>query len=295
MISVKDFKAIVTHAETLKATISAHFSFPTRPLQFSYQNSGVHCEFTLMTTGDYRAASSTPIPNFVTTRSSSRQPSIARVAAPSRSVSEMPPPARPTVTLPHPSNQSQRPPLSQLSQRPSLSQSFRSARVEAPDPDPESLFVPGDDDQVWNPPEYENEEEEMLGWDASNEDPRASFHPTFTDSSTVASKNKTTQASAHASQGGIEPTQRLSQVCVERRHGYVVIGANADHSCTACSTEICSAVLRPSLFGLHEARCTASEDCACPTRHANLIPPTPHISMLVYRSATVTMLAPAPS
>ncbi|KAK3709834.1 hypothetical protein LTR37_010662 [Vermiconidia calcicola] len=205
VISVKDFKAIVTHAETMRGSISAHFSFPTRPLQFSYQNAGIHCEFTLMTTGDYRGASSTPNPNFISTRASSRQQSIAPpVAAPSRNTSEMPPPARPFANKP----------LSSQSQRAPLKPQSNQAAVEESDPDPESLFMPGGDgDQTWDPPNYEQEEEEeMLGWDASNEDPSASFHPTFQDSSTVPRVQKDRQPPTYGSQEGLEPTQRLSQL-----------------------------------------------------------------------------------
>jgi cell cycle checkpoint control protein RAD9A len=212
VISVKDFKAIVTHAETLRGAISANFSFPTRPLQFTYQSLGMHSEFTLMTTGDYRGASSTPQPNFVTTRSSSRQPSIAPVAAPSRTASEMAPPPRP-VTV--------KPPASQ-SQRMSLKESMRQApaREADPDPDPDSLFLPGgDDDQTWDPPNYENEEE-MLGWDASNEDPSASFHPTFRDSGTAARSSKPAPPPTYATQDGLEPTQRLSQVELSPIYSY---------------------------------------------------------------------------
>ena len=43
VIRVKDFKAIVMHAETLHTPISAYFSYPSRPLQFSYQNEGMVC------------------------------------------------------------------------------------------------------------------------------------------------------------------------------------------------------------------------------------------------------------
>ncbi|KAK5169586.1 uncharacterized protein LTR77_005563 [Saxophila tyrrhenica] len=204
VISVKDFKAIVTHADTLRTTINAHFSFPTRPLQFSYQSFGIYCEFTLMTTGDYRGASSTPNPNFVTNRSSSRQPSTTPAVAPSRSASEMPPPARPVPNKPPPASQSQ---------RLSLKESMRQAPATRPetDPHPDSLFMPGGDDQVWNPPNYD-EEEEMLGWDANNEDPSANFHPTFRDSGSAAQSSRGVQPSAHASQEGLEPTQRLSQL-----------------------------------------------------------------------------------
>ena len=201
VISVKDFKAIVTHAETLRGPISAHFSFPTRPLQFSYQNAGIHCEFTLMTTGDYRGASATPNPHFVSNRSSSRQPSV--VPAPSRTTSEMPPPPRPVVK-----------PLSSQNNRSSLGQGRQKPATD-PEPDDggDSLFMPqGDDDQTWDPPNYEQDEgEEMLGWDASNNHPAASFRPTFRGTGSAAQQQQDMQQTP-ASQEGLEPTQRLSQV-----------------------------------------------------------------------------------
>ena len=206
VISVKDFKAIVTHAETLRGTISAHFSFPTRPLQFSYQNSGMHCEFTLMTTGDYRGASSTPNPNFISTRSSSRQTSVAPVAATGRTTSDMPPPPRPAASKP----------LGSQRDRLTSNNSTHKASVTESDPDSESLFVPGrDEDQTWDPPNFEQEEEEeMLGWDPNAENPSASFHPTFRDSGSSARLQRERQPAKVASQEGLEPTQRLSQVCL---------------------------------------------------------------------------------
>lgn len=225
VISVKDFKAIVTHAETLRVPISAHFSYPTRPLQFSYQNSGVHCEFTLMTTGDYRGASATPNPNFITTRSSSRQPSVVP-PAPSRTTSEMPPPPRPLVK-----------PLSSQSNRSALGQGRQKSIPEpAPDDAEDSLFLPqGDDDPTWDPPNYEPEGEEMLGWDASNDNAAASFHPTFRDSGSAAKPKQQEAAQAAASQEGLEPTQRLSQVRSSNVVDCVVLIQS--RSCMACSIE----------------------------------------------------------
>lgn len=85
------------------------------------------------------------------------------------------------------------------------------------DPEPDSLFMPGGpEDQTWDPPNYE-EEEEMLGWDANNEDPSASFLPTFRDSGSAAASSKAVQPSFPASQEGLEPTQRLSQVLILRQ------------------------------------------------------------------------------
>ena len=210
VISVKDFRAIVTHAHTLGGPITTHFSFPTRPLQFSYKNFGMHCEFTLMTTGDYQG-SSTPNPKFISTRSGSRQPSASRQPSivpqppPSRPPSEMPPPARPSFSKP----------LSSQSQRPSLKAQVRQPLPEENDPDPESLFLPsGDEDATWDPPNYgaDDEEEEMLGWDAANERAKSGVQRTFRDSGTAASVAQQSEHLPQATQtSGLEPTQRLSE------------------------------------------------------------------------------------
>jgi cell cycle checkpoint control protein RAD9A len=211
-IRVKDFKAVVMHAETLHTPITAHFSFPTRPLQFSYQSEGMACSFTLMTIGDYRGASSTPNPNFVSTRSTSRQPSVAPVTLHSRVASEMPPPAQPASRL-RPEKT-----LSSQSQRKLLRPQDHQLFVPEPEPDEDSLFMPaGDDERTWDPPNFDQdeEEEEMLGWDAMNDIRGSEPHPTFRDSG---------RAAPHSQQGGLQrqdqphwedglaPTQRLSQV-----------------------------------------------------------------------------------
>ncbi|KAK4619625.1 DNA repair protein rad9 [Fulvia fulva] len=217
IISVKDFRAIVTHAETMKCPISTHFSYPTRPLQFSYQNFGIHSEFTLMTTGDYRGASATPTPRFVSTRSSSRQPSVVPPQSFSRAPSEMLPPARPNAG---------RPPLGSQSQRSSLREQVRPTAAMDEEPDPDSLFIPndggGDDDQAWEPPNYErDEEDEMLGWDASNNDLGASMRsqrPTIRDLKTAppARTNRDTRQDREFGKSpdlaNMPPTQRLSQL-----------------------------------------------------------------------------------
>lgn len=200
-ISVKDFKTIVTHAETLRASICCQFSFPSRPLKFSYHNFGVYSEFTLITTGNHVA---TPTPRFVSTRSSSRQTSVVPTPAPataSQARPEMPPPARPAKK-----------PLTGNKQRPSTTPESRND----PDPDSDSLFMPaGDDDDAdrpWDPANYENEDEEaMLGWDASDGHPSASFHPTFRDSGSTR-PDRPQEDSHNPSQEGLEPTQRLSQL-----------------------------------------------------------------------------------
>jgi cell cycle checkpoint control protein RAD9A len=114
----------------------------------------------------------------------------------------MAPPARPAASKP----------LGSQRERVQTKRQAAQPAVEDPDPDPESLFIPGDDD-TWDPPNYEHEEEEeMLGWDASNENPSGSFHPTFRDSGRVARPQEKRVLPASPSQEGLEPTQRLSQL-----------------------------------------------------------------------------------
>ena len=284
VISVKDFKAIVTHAETLQGTITAHFSLPTRPLQFSYQNHGVHSEFTLMTTGDYRGASSTPNPNFISNRNSSRQPSVATTTAPSRNTSEMPPPPRPVASKP-PSSQSQ---------RLSLKETMRQAPARSVDPDPDSLFMPREDERAWDPPNYE-EEEEMLGWDANNEHPSASFHQTFRDSGSATRSSKSVQPPSFDSQEGLEPTQRLSQVrlpALLASASWLMWGAAPWH--VRLKRAVSSITFSLWLCSLDEARGASGKYFGSTGRNSELVPSRLDITLLVGRLAAVAMLAPAP-
>ena len=159
-ISVKDFKAIVTHAETLKTSITALYTFPTRPLQLSYEDHGMRCEFTLMTIGEYRGGSVTPAPAAIPqapAASAARMPSresTVQDAVQTKS-DKMPPPAQPASR--------------------SFTKKSPNQRIPRPSPpppqasmDPESLFLPieEDEDRVWAERNYE-EDEDTLGWNAS--------------------------------------------------------------------------------------------------------------------------------
>jgi cell cycle checkpoint control protein RAD9A len=192
IISVKDFKAIVTHAETLKTSLKAYYSQPTRPLQFSYGDDGILCEFTLMTSGDYNAAPSTTptaAPQTFNSRQTSRAPSNSTEQTETRSMrSDMPPPAEPAW---------RRDRSSRLGKPGSRQTSVQQ--------DPESLFVPDpeEDDAAWAPLDYEKEE--TLGWDASA-DHDATVFPTFRDSGTVQRTNTVNSNEV------FEPTQRVSQI-----------------------------------------------------------------------------------
>lgn len=159
-ISVKDFKAIVTHAETLKTSITALYSSPNRPMQLSYYEHGMLCEFTLMTIGEYRGGSVTPALAARHQASTAPAEGLPSRQAPNsntaqRSTAAMPPPSQPASC--------------------SLTKETTSQRIQRPSPpppkaslDPESLFlhVDEDEDRQWGEKNYD-EEEDTLGWSAS--------------------------------------------------------------------------------------------------------------------------------
>ncbi|KAF2033728.1 hypothetical protein EK21DRAFT_86198 [Setomelanomma holmii] len=206
IISVKDFKAIVVHADTLKTSLKAYYSQPTRPLQFSYGCDGLLCEITLMTSGDYNAAppTPTPAPQPQNSRQTPRAPSTSSERTDTRSMrSEMPPPNEPA---------SRRDRSGRL-RNPGSRQSA-TARDQPSQQDTDSLFVPEreasrqheeEEDAVWAP--IDHEREETLGWDASA-DHDASVFPTFRDSGSEGTSRTNTVDSNEV----FEPTQRVSQI-----------------------------------------------------------------------------------
>ncbi|CAI6340253.1 unnamed protein product [Periconia digitata] len=197
IISNKDFKAIVTHADTLKTSLKAYYSQPTRPLQFSYGSDGLLCEFTLMTSGDYNSAVALP------TRTPQLSASSLSRAPSSRTTTD---------------NQSMPPPAEPASRRPTRLQPGSANRTNSPkpqlDPDPESLFVGQDDDEEarWEPADYSNEEE-MLGWDASANQDAGNF-PTFRDTGSFSrtGNNSGSGTGTEEKMEGIAASQTVSQV-----------------------------------------------------------------------------------
>lgn len=206
IISVKDFKAIVIHADALKTSLKAYYSHPTRPLQFSYGCDGLLCEFTLMTSGDYAGAppTPTPAPQTANSRRTSRAPSTSTEHTETHTMrSDMPPPTEPA---------SRRNRTGRL-RNPGSRQNSTMSQVQPAQTDSESLFIPDDDDvrrqeeeeSAWAPVDYDKEE--TLGWDASaNHD--ASVFPTFRDSGSGSGSTN----NAADNNEIFEPTQRVSQV-----------------------------------------------------------------------------------
>lgn len=155
-INVKDFKAIVVHADTMKASITARYAQPRRPLQLAYEFEGIVSEFTLMTRGDVDD-------NDDDTRSVSRsasqlsaRPAVQRAAANTSAQSatrtQMPPPPSRSVQ-PSP-------------QRAEIASSMSSSHPAWADLN-DSLFVPADDDRQWDEHDYEQDAEDTLGWDSN--------------------------------------------------------------------------------------------------------------------------------
>ena len=152
--------------------VAVRYSRATSPLQLSYSDRGMRCEFTLMTIGGGSATSAPNTRNTSALNRPTKQPSIDRRSRAQDSAA-MPPPSQPTVnniTQPHTSQ--------------------RSIRPSPPPPrasiDHESLFVSNDDqqEQQWEERNFEAEEDEM-GWDASIDNVSRNVFNTLEDSTYV--------------------------------------------------------------------------------------------------------------
>ncbi|KAI1465238.1 Rad9-domain-containing protein [Daldinia caldariorum] len=204
VISVKDFRAIIQHANSLGSQIMALYSVPTKPLLLKYEGDGIQCEFLLMTVGERGAPGQKSKKN----RSGAKGPRPPQLeAATSRAASHAPTPVprmAPQPQAPRPELvPSLRPSITRPSQRPPPA-TFES----------ESLFVPQDDEGQWDPVNVGEEDEEenaRLEWDM-----RDDFHGPATNTRTMmTSRNTRDFTSNDASEDVLshfEPTQRLSQV-----------------------------------------------------------------------------------
>jgi cell cycle checkpoint control protein RAD9A len=198
-IVVKDFRAIVAHAETLHTAVSARYARGNRPMQITYTSgSGLSVEFTLMTRsisanapGSSRMA--TPVRD-LSVNPVSRQSSMSRgpsVAATTQPGSEMPPPA--------PRNVETQPPASRLPSR-------NSPPAPSASLNPDSLFIPAEDeDQQWEPNYMD--EPDIVTWDNAS--------PSTSNRRLRDSESESFQSMPGRRTGTfheIAPTQRLSQV-----------------------------------------------------------------------------------
>lgn len=169
-INLKDFKAVVAHAETANATVTARYTRPCKPLQLAYGFEGVSAEFTVMTRGEADGETA---------------PTSSRAGIPQLSQRQTPAPAPTPISVsrthtPHgatPNEQMPPPPPRARSIRPlngsstqeHLAPAMASDRplASAVSMEFDSLFVPADDDRQWDEMNDEEEPQDILGWDAS--------------------------------------------------------------------------------------------------------------------------------
>lgn len=234
IISVRDIRAILQHANWTSSELSAAYSRPGRPMKISYNGDGIICEFVLMTVdekgtaaqkkGQSRAAAKATRPalHAAPNTPAAQVSNHARQQSPSREQqaqqASMPPPAR----------KSAGPRSSQFDIRAPLAQPPSTLKSD-------SLFLPQpDEDEQWEPvnPEEDDEEGEnpRLEWGTSN-DPVGDLEPSADDTCLFLSQNPSTLRTSNQSsttQGNplnyagddmpsfLDPTQRVSDV---RRFG----------------------------------------------------------------------------
>lgn len=204
--SVKDFKSIIAHAGITNTNIRALYSNPSSPMQLTYSEDGMQCEFILMTTGEARAISTIPATNGVR---ASKGPAVRQALEATSSLkrtrfgSEMAAPVDPEQNL-----------IRENTRR-------KISRPSPPPPQPsiqsQALFMPAnDDDRRWDPVDYEYEDNEMLLWDAnvdesSASDPSRRLQETQNKSNPKDSEVPSEKYITVPTQR-VAPTQRLSQV-----------------------------------------------------------------------------------
>ncbi|OLN85498.1 DNA repair protein rad9 [Colletotrichum chlorophyti] len=207
VISVKDFRAIIQHAGITGTNLSARYSTPARPIQFTYPGDGISCEFLLMTVGER----GNPAQKTKKGKGVKAAPQQQLEAASRR---ESAAPSEPPQAPEHPPVQSMPPPPVASAARSGAARTslFDLRPSQRPPPATmrsEGLFV--DDDQDWEPVRDEEdedaEEDARLEWDHSNQPNASTMHL----SRAVTQENGEPDPTP-ASSAGLEPTQPLSDV-----------------------------------------------------------------------------------
>ena len=157
VISVKDFKTIVTHAESMDTVLHAHYSSPGRPLQFAFENPGLICKFTLMTAGDPKGPVDVPEGRKESSSNSLGQQAPGFNTLKQADRRSMAPPSRPEG----------RRNLQTLGRRATDAPPFADQTTRKTS---DSLLMPQEEeDRSWNPSNYD-EDENVLAWDTRDSD-----------------------------------------------------------------------------------------------------------------------------
>lgn len=222
VISVKDFRAIIQHAGIGGSTLSARYSIPARPIQFSYAGDALSCEFLIMTVGERgsnpaqktkKGRKSAPAGNAPRLEAASRKTSIAPSEAPAPRPETTQPPPQASARVPPPSASR---PVGTIRASVSRMSAF-DLRPSQPPPPPtlrsESLFV---EDEGWEPVRDEDEDAEenaQLGWDHSADPDPISTHSFMHMSRPEPAPPTHDQLNQPADTSTfLEPTQKLSDV-----------------------------------------------------------------------------------
>jgi cell cycle checkpoint control protein RAD9A len=167
IISVKDFRAILQHAQMTSGALTTSYSNPGRPMKLSYNTDGVLCEFILMTVGEKDA---------LTQKHKNPRASAAKPAEPQLdSASHRGSSVGNNDNQQDPALPASRPPQQKAPARP-RQPAFEIRPSPMPPPTTarsNSLFVDqAEDDEQWepvNPDEEAEEENGRLEWNATNE------------------------------------------------------------------------------------------------------------------------------
>ena len=211
-ISLKDFKAVVAHAETANATVTALYTRPCKPLQLAYGFEGINAEFTIMTRGEMSGEDEPPSTRAAIPQLSAQQAPTPAPISVSRTDSsrgttqytQMPPPPTRTRSIRPLTGTSTE---EHLSQKPAVDQPSASAVSR----DYDSLFVPADDDRQWDEMNEAEEPQDILGWDATGD--QGALEPTLREAEPDFTKASNSRNHPNDDdEMGIQPTQRMSQV-----------------------------------------------------------------------------------
>lgn len=172
VLSVKDFRAIIQHAGITANLLSARYSAPAQPLQLSYTNDAIFCEFLIMTVGE---RGNNPAQRTKKRSKDSRGNAGPRIETAFSCTSAVPTETTPGIQPQHMVSSSsgtwtiQKPMPNASKASTSRIGAFDlrpSQKPPAPTMQSESLFV---DDNVWEPVRNDegDEEDAALEWDHS--------------------------------------------------------------------------------------------------------------------------------
>jgi cell cycle checkpoint control protein RAD9A len=176
IVSVKDFRNILHHAQLTSGELAASYSNPGRPMKLSYRGDGLLCEYILMTVGEKDAAAgprgtkrARAAANEAKSAAAPRQELEAAASTSSNRASSAGAPAGSSRPQQH-----QQPSVAAQQKTPARPRQSQFQIRPPPLPPPstlrsESLFVAQDEDQQWEPvnadEDADGEEIARLEWD----------------------------------------------------------------------------------------------------------------------------------